>query len=820
MKPIAGDLDFFISPITGRSHNDGPLISDATFILQHPYTGLPNAQALDTLRNGMLSTFNGVLYATNLFSSNLWIGDSNNVPQEVKTIGANNMPDLTATKIWRGGTDIFDPDNYNRPVEDDSLTVLEAEMLVVSAVAYSAQSDAIAAFALATSAMAAAAAAFTLAELALPKTGGTMTGSLILYGDATSALEAVTLEQMEAAIVGGGSYKVSCYVSTTVNLNATYANGSSGVGATLTNASAFAAFALDGTSPPINSRILVKNQTTTYENGCYVLTVIGDAISVNWVLTRSSDYDTIPEIHIGDIFPVINGTQNHGTSWLQIDSVSTIGTSPIQFIQFGYNANQFLQVTNNLSDLNNVPLARTNLGLTNIAIQTVTQHAVLVGGASNAITSISVPVTANQVFVSGASADPIWSSSLSALTSIVVGNLSLSGNTISSTNTNGNIILTPNGSGQTQITNLILNADATDPLGAVTLEQLQSYSFGLTFKDTCYASSTVNLTVIYNNGIAGIGATLINAGTLAIFTIDGTTPPVNSRILIKDQTIDFQNGIYVVTIAGTSLIAWVLTRSSDYNTVSEIHVGDVVPIENGTKNALSSWIQTNSVNVIGTDAIDFSAFTYAPYNFLQVINNLSDLNNITTARTNLGLTNVAIQNVTQYNVLIGGTSNTITSISPSTSGYILTSNGISANPTFQAAPASGITTVNADSGSCAPSAGAITISGGSTGLTTSASAATLNLTGTLGVNHGGSGVATLTGVLIGNGTSAFTGNAITQYNVLVGGASNAITSVAPSATNGFVLTSNGTSANPSFRAAGALAFQVIDMANYTYFGGF
>src|SRR5205807_336848 len=138
-----------------------------------------------------------------------------------------------------------------------------------------------------------------------------------------------------------------------------------------------------------------------------------------------------------------------------------------------------------------------------------------------------------------------------------------------SSNTNGNIILTPNGSGQTQITNLILNADATTPMGAVTLEQLQSYSFGLTFKDTCYASSTVNLTVIYNNGIAGIGATLINAGALATFTIDGTTPPVNSRILIKDQTIHYQNGIYVVTIAGTSLISWVLTRSSDYNTVSE-----------------------------------------------------------------------------------------------------------------------------------------------------------------------------------------------------------------------------------------------------------
>jgi hypothetical protein len=60
---------------------------------------------------------------------------------------------------------------------------------------------------------------------------------------------------------------------------------------------------------------------------------------------------------------------------------------------------------------------------------------------------------------------------------------------------------------------------------------------------------------------------------------------------------------------------------------------------------------------------------------------------------------------------------------------------------------------------------------------------------------------TLTGVLIGNGTSAVTGNAVTQYYTLVGGASNAISSVAPSATSGVPLISGGSSANPSFGTA-------------------
>jgi hypothetical protein len=58
---------------------------------------------------------------------------------------------------------------------------------------------------------------------------------------------------------------------------------------------------------------------------------------------------------------------------------------------------------------------------------------------------------------------------------------------------------------------------------------------------------------------------------------------------------------------------------------------------------------------------------------------------------------------------------------------------------------------------------------------------TTGITGTLGVNHGGTGLATLTAhdVLIGNGT----GN---------------VTLISPS-TAGFVLTSNGTSADPSFQ---------------------
>lgn len=69
----------------------------------------------------------------------------------------------------------------------------------------------------------------------------------------------------------------------------------------------------------------------------------------------------------------------------------------------------------------------------------------------------------------------------------------------------------------------------------------------------------------------------------------------------------------------------------------------------------------------------------------------------------------------------------------------------------------------------------------------------------LPVASGGTGVATITGVISGSTTSPFTASTLTQYNTLVAGASNAITNIAPG-TATHVLTSNGVSSNPSYQA--------------------
>lgn len=145
------------------------------------------------------------------------------------------------------------------------------------------------------------------------------------YSDGTNWFEVATENFVNVVA------KVACVVATIgANLNATYANGTSGVGATLTNSGTQAVFSLDGVTPSVGSRILVKDQTSTFQNGIYSLTNAGSA-STNWILTRTTDYDSVYLINPGDTIVIASGTINGITSWTQTATMTAVGTSPITF---------------------------------------------------------------------------------------------------------------------------------------------------------------------------------------------------------------------------------------------------------------------------------------------------------------------------------------------------------------------------------------------------------------------------------------------------------------------------------------------------------
>ncbi len=131
-------------------------------------------------------------------------------------------------------------------------------------------------------------------------------------------------------------------------------------------------------------------------------------------------------------------------------------------------------------------------------------------------------------------------------------------------------------------------------------------------------ATAAELTATYNNGTAGVGATLTNSGTQAALTIDGKAAVVGDRVLVKNQgdttpADALENGIYVVTNIGSGSTNWVLTRADDFdnNPDGEIRKGDFVPVEDG--NSLKGYqfylVDFDTGDVIGTDPITFSYFS-------------------------------------------------------------------------------------------------------------------------------------------------------------------------------------------------------------------
>ncbi len=122
----------------------------------------------------------------------------------------------------------------------------------------------------------------------------------------------------------------------------------------------------------------------------------------------------------------------------------------------------------------------------------------------------------------------------------------------------------------------------------------------------CLVATVVNLTTIYVNGLSGVGATLTNSGAQMPLVIDGVALALGDRVLVKDQTTALQNGIYTVTNIGGTAVNWVLTRAADFDSPSQIARGDVVNVISGTVNAVTPWMLTSSVAIVGTDSITFA----------------------------------------------------------------------------------------------------------------------------------------------------------------------------------------------------------------------
>jgi hypothetical protein len=165
---------------------------------------------------------------------------------------------------------------------------------------------------------------------------------------------------------------------------------------------------------------------------------------------------------------------------------------------------------------------------------------------------------------------------------------------------------------------LTLNADPAADLQAATKQYVDNLTAsGIHFHQSVRVENPGALTVTYNNGTAGVGATLTNAGTQAALVIDGITMVVDDRVLIYEQTDATQNGVYVVTDIGSGSTNWVLTRSSDTDTSgnqddSSLDEGSYFFVEEGDTGAGESYVcSTVGTITFGTTEINFVQFSSA-----------------------------------------------------------------------------------------------------------------------------------------------------------------------------------------------------------------
>ena len=262
-----------------------------------------------------------------------------------------------------------------------------------------------------------------------------------------------------------------------------------------------------------------------------------------------------------------------------------------------FNTNETLDFQGNSQVVTAVTNNQVSFSIANSSIGTTQLTDAGVTNAKLANTSVSL---GSQTLTLGAAA----TTDISGLTSLVVDDITINGQSITTTASNKDIALSPHGTGTVTVPSGYKDRAGFGTTSLVTKEYVDSVSQGLDVKQSVVAATTTNLSATYANGTSGVGATLTYGS--AVTTLDGISLTNGDRILVKDQTTSSQNGIYV----RTSSTVW--TRSDDANTSTLLTGGSFVFVEQGTANADNGYVFTHEgTPTIGTTPLTVGQFSGA-----------------------------------------------------------------------------------------------------------------------------------------------------------------------------------------------------------------
>jgi hypothetical protein len=173
-----------------------------------------------------------------------------------------------------------------------------------------------------------------------------------------------------------------------------------------------------------------------------------------------------------------------------------------------------------------------------------------------------------------------------------VDNVNVNGNTVSTTNSNGDLLLSPNGTGTVKVPAGYKDRAGFTSDSLVSKEYVDAVKQSLDIKDSVRVASTANIDIAND---------LENGDTL-----DGVTLATGDRVLLKNQSTASENGIYVVVASGAA------SRSEDANASADVTSGMFVWVEEGTANADQGYVLTTNDTInLNTTSLTFTQFSGA-----------------------------------------------------------------------------------------------------------------------------------------------------------------------------------------------------------------
>ena len=561
----------------------------------------------------------------------------------------------------------------------------------------------------------------------------TLTGSnsnVTGVGTPINSSDAVPLSYLQN-VLGGLEWKAEAQAGSTAALTVIYANGASGVGATLTNAGAQAAFVIDGFTTVVGDRILIKDQASGFQNGIYQVTSVGSG-ATNWVLTRVVDADGSTDLNNATLY-VTNGTVNGGAAYSQTTKNPTVGTSNIVFVQTagcGGNAVTSFQtslsgLTPSIATTGAVTLAGTlNVASGGTGVTSLTSNGVLFGGTTVGATAAG---TTGQVLIGNTAAAP----SFAALSGLAVTSITGTANQITASASTGAVTLsTPSAfiaPGSVQVTTY-LQRSATAAVSAA--GATQGAATVLTTDENFVTTVAAGTGVQLPAALLGKTITVINKGANPLLVYPATGAAIDGLAVNLPVTVPVGQSLIV---DGASATQW-------YSSSPALTGGTGITVT--TVNGVTTFANSG--------VLSFSAGTtgFTPNTATTGVVTLAGILSLANGGTNANLTAVA-------GGVVYSTASAMAITAAGTSGFFLTSAG-AGTPTWSN-PATTVVQ------SFQTSLSGLTPSVATTGVVT--------LAGTLNVASGGTGATTLGagGVLFGNGTTAVGSVVGTSGQVLTSG---------------------------------------------------